>query len=162
MAIGYLRVQARTAGEALPVGGAQVRILDAEGNTLYRLLTDESGETEAVPLETLNRDFSLDPDFSGKPYAQYGVTVEAEGFDPAFVWEIPIYDGETASLPVSLYPLEEGQSSRRWEGMTVKEPAVAFPCRRTQKGTLGKERVLRQVVIPDPITVHLGAPDMRR
>ena len=260
MAIGYLQVQTRTAQEALPLKGVKVRVLDDEGNMLYRLVTDESGRTRAVPLETVDRRFSLSPGYMGMPYADYGVTVEAEGFAPAAVTEIPIFDGETAMLPLALTPLEatdaaqmsekrqsagvvrtleRGQSTEApqpiernpdagrmrlpesalnlWEmpltknepttaeaprpsesnptaakapqppeihptaadpqtpaaprprlaqssqkaGTTISvgSPAVAMDAGRKQQGTSADSRVLRQVVIPDPITVHLGAPD---
>ncbi len=162
MAIGYLQVQARTAQEAVPVDGAQIRVLDDEGNTLYRLAADESGETQAVPLETLDRSFSQNPAYLGEPYANYGVIVEAEGFEPVTVTEIPIFDGETAVLPVSLVPKEEGRTRRAGEEITVGSPAVAMTQERNQEGEQAgapqDTRLLRQVVIPNPITVHLGAP----
>ncbi len=159
MAIGYLQIQARTAQDAIPLGGAQIRVLDDEGNTLYRLVTDESGETQAVALETLDRGFSQSPGFQGEPYANYGVTVEAEGFEPATITEIPIFDGETAVLPVALLPLEQNQEQGENEKTEVGTPAVVSAQDRDQEGTAQTERVLRQVVLPDPITVHLGAPD---
>ena len=59
MAIGYLMIQARTAQDAIPLEGIHVRILDDQGNSLYDLLTDESGETQTVPLETMDKSFSL-------------------------------------------------------------------------------------------------------
>ena len=285
MAIGYLQVQTRTAQEALPLKGVKVRVLDDEGNMLYRLVTDESGRTRAIPLETVDRRFSLSPGYMGTPYADYGVSAEAEGFEPAAVTEIPIFDGETAMLPLALTPLEatdaaqmsekkqsagvmrtlerehsteasnpiernpdarriqsperslslgempltkteptaaevlrletdptaaeaplpleshpttaeaplpsesrptaaeapqppethpaaagpqtpaaprprQAQSSQK-AGTTISvgSPAVAMDAGRNQQGTSADSRVLRQVVIPDPITVHLGAPD---
>ena len=94
----------------------------------------------------------------GTPYANYGAIVEAEGFQPVTVTEIPIFDGETASLPVALVPLEERQTRQGIEQITVGSPAVALSGPREQEGTTADARVLRQVVIPDPITVHLGAP----
>ena len=57
MAIGYLIIQARTAHEAVPLSGVQIRILNNEGRSVYDLTTDESGETQAVPLETLSKYF---------------------------------------------------------------------------------------------------------
>ena len=105
MAIGYLQVQARTAQESIPLDGAQVWILDDEGNTLYQLTTDESGQTETVSLETLDKSFSQNPNYIGMPYANYGVIIEAEGFEPVSITEIPIFDGETANLPVMLFPI---------------------------------------------------------
>ena len=166
MAIGYLQIQARTAQNAIPLDGVQVHVLDDEGNLLYRLTTDESGETQAVPLQTLDRSFSQNPNYLGTPYANYGVTVEAEGFYPASVTEIPIFDQETATLPVMLFPLQNrsdqpNQLSRQAEmsNITVGPPAVAMPGERNQEGSSADARVLRQVAIPNPITVHLGAPD---
>lgn len=163
MAIGYLQIQTRTANDAIPLDGVPVRILDDEGNTLYRLTTDESGETQTVPLQTLDRSFSQNPNYLGTPYANYGVIVEAEGFEPVSVTGIPIFDGETATLPVILIPRQDqqGQSARQTEGVNLEigSPAVAMSGPRNQEGTSADSRVLRQVVIPNPITVHLGAPD---
>ena len=166
MAIGYLQIQARTAQDVIPLDGVQVHVLDDEGNLLYRLTTDESGETQTVPLQTLDRSFSQNPNYLGTPYVNYGVTVEAEGFYPASVMEIPIFDGETATLPVMLFPLQNqtgqpNQLSRQAEmsNITVGPPAVAMPDARNQEGSSADARVLRQVAIPNPITVHLGTPD---
>ena len=158
MAIGYLQIQARTAQEAIPLEGVLVRVLDDEGNTLYRLTTDESGDTQTVTLETLDRSFSLNPDFMGTPFASYGVLAQIEGFEPIAVMEIPIYDGETAVLPLALIPLQEPQSRQAIPNITVGKPAVAMEGERNQEGSSADSRVLRQVVIPNPITVHLGTP----
>ena len=163
MAIGYLQIQARTAQDSIPVDGARVRVLDDEGNLLYRLLTDESGETPVVPLETLDRSYSQDPDFTGLPYANYSVIVEAEGFESVAFTEIPIFDGQTATLPATLLPLQDQQEQQlarqvNMETFTIGSPAVAMSEPRNQEGSSADARVLRQVVIPNPITVHLGAP----
>ena len=85
MAIGYLTIQARTAHEALPLEGVQVRVLDDEGNSLYQLRTDESGETGTVPLETLDKSFSQNQYYSGLPYASYNVLAQKAGFDTIYV-----------------------------------------------------------------------------
>ncbi len=191
MAIGYLQVQVRTAQEAVPLDGVRVWVRDDAGNALYNLVTDESGETKTVPLATVDRRFSLSPGYLGTPYVGYSVTAETEGFAPMTVTEIPIFDGETAMLPVAMVPLEERQAGRMRqtpEGYQVLQeqaerkgsaereepvrqlaqengtvfvgpPVVAMDNRRDQQGTSADRRVLRQVVIPDPIIVHLGAPD---
>ena len=41
MAIGYLLIQARTAHDAVPLSGVQVRITDMDSNTLYVLTTED-------------------------------------------------------------------------------------------------------------------------
>ncbi len=179
MAIGYLQIQARTAHEALPLSGVQIRILDSRGNRVYELTTDESGETQTVPLETINKSFSQNPYFSGTPYTSYNVLAQRNGFNSLYISDIPIYDQETAILPLSLVPMQALQRQPIQTEIPIGKPAVATGGPREQEGpgiqmqaippspiaespqqqsNDTTPRVLRQVVIPDPITVHLGAP----
>ncbi len=159
MAIGYLTTQARTAHEALPLEGVHVRILDSQGNSLYELVTDESGETQTVPLETLDKSFSLNSSFSGQPFYSYSVLAQTPGFNTLFVSGIPIYEGETAVLPLDLEPMAQMQRSPGTTKIFIGKPAVAMQDTPGQKGeTPSDSRILRQVAIPNPITVHLGAP----
>ncbi|MEZ3447779.1 MAG: LysM peptidoglycan-binding domain-containing protein [Lachnospiraceae bacterium] len=158
MAIGYLTIQARTAHDALPLSGASVRILNTQGASVYELTTDENGDTHAIPLETLDKSFSLSPYYSGIPYTSYNVLVRASGFNSLYVADIPIYDGERAVLPVSAIPMQERQRSPIQAVIYVGAPAVSLTGARSQEEPSGTPYILRQVVIPDPITIHLGAP----
>ena len=90
MAIGYMIFQARTAHDALPISGVQVKILGPFGNVVYNLVTDENGETQTVPLETLDKDFANNENYSGIPYVAYNVLAQAEGFDVLYISEIPV------------------------------------------------------------------------
>lgn len=158
MAIGYLSIQARTAHEAVPLSGVRIQILDDVGNIVYALTTDENGETEAMPLETVDKRFSLNQYYSGTPYVNYSVLAQAAGFNSALISDIPIFDGETAVLPIALVPMQEMQRSASRTEINIGEPAVAMQEQRNQEGSVATPYVLRQVVIPNPITVHLGAP----
>lgn len=161
MAIGYLTMQARTAHDALPLRGVQVTVLDDEQNRVYELTTDENGETRRVPLETVDKRYSQDENFTGTPYVTYNVLAQAEGFNSVFVSDIPIFDGESAILPLVLIPMQGRQRERIQTEITVGAPAVTMEgAREPEGGTRSEEsaQVLRQVAIPNPITVHLGAP----
>lgn len=159
MAIGYLIIQARTAHDAVPLKGVQIRILNDEGRSVYELTTDESGETQAIPLETLSRDFSQNQYYTGTPYLSYDVYARAAGFHSLHVSDIPIFEEETAILPLMLLPMEETQRSPMQAEISVGKPAVAMKQARNQEGTTAESPyILRQVVIPNPITVHLGTP----
>lgn len=158
MAIGFMILQARTAHDAVPIRGVHIKIFDPYGNLIYTLETDENGETGTVPLETLDKSFSRNPNYFGLPFAAYGVLAQAEGFDSLFISEIPIFDGETAILPLALVPMQRFQKSPSRSELFVGPPAVTMPAERSQKGPDDSFYVLRQVVIPNPITVHLGAP----
>lgn len=158
MAIGYLKMQARTAHDAVPLSGVQIRIMDSSGNNVYELTTDESGETPVVPLETISRDFSMNPYYAGTPYTSYHIMAQAPGFNTLSVLEIPIFEGESAVLPLSLVPLSEIQRIPGRTEIIIGKPAVAMQGARSPEGSTASPRVLRQVAIPNPITVHLGTP----
>ena len=161
MAIGYLMMQARTAHDAVPLSGVQVSVLDDEQNRVYELTTDENGETRSVSLETVDKSYSQNENFTGTPYVTYNVLAQAEGFNALYVSDIPIFDGELAVLPLSLVPIQERQRNSEQTEISVGAPAVAMSGERNQegpRGNMGVPYVLRQVVIPNPITVHLGTP----
>ncbi len=162
MAIGYLQIQVRTAHEAVPLNNVQIQIQAAAGNTLYNLWTDENGDTPVVSLETKDKSFSQNPYYNGTPFISYHVLAEASGFDSLFVTDIPVFGGETAVLPVTLTPMQQIQRTPVTKEIFIGKPAVAMNDAVEQKGTMidphTEPYVLRQVVIPDPITVHLGTP----
>lgn len=160
MAIGYLTIQARTANDAVPLGGVQIRVLNRQGNSVYVLTTDENGETEQIPLETVDKSFSQNPYYAGTPYISYNVLAQMSGFNSLYVKSIPIYEGENALLPITLVPMQESQRSPLQAEISIGKPAVTEQGSRTQEGTVTEpeSRILRQVVIPNPITVHLGTP----
>lgn len=159
MAIGYLIIQTRTAHDAVPLNGVQIKIMDNLRNIVYTLATNENGETPKVPLETKDKSFSLNPYFSGTPYISYNVLAQTAGFNSLFITDIPILDGETAILPIMLVPMQEFQRSPLFTEISIGKPAVAMQESRSQPRPDIEPYVLRQVVIPNPITVHLGSPN---
>lgn len=158
MATGYLIIQARTAHDALPLNDVQIWVMDRQETHTYHLKTDESGETEKLALETLDRSLSLDSDFSGTPYTSYDVLAFANGFNSIHITGIPILDGETAIQTLAFIPMQEAQRSPSVTEIFIGMPAVSMTGDRQQEGPDADPQVLRQVVIPNPITVHLGSP----
>ena len=158
MAIGYLRIQARTAHDAVPLQGVQVTVLDDQGRSVYNLVTDESGETQTVPLETVSKDFSLQSSYTGTPYVGYDVFAQASGFNSVYISGVPVLEGETAIQPLDLVPMQDMQRSPTVTEIMIDKPAVAMQQARYQEGPEEEPRILRQVAIPNPITVHLGSP----
>ncbi len=158
MAIGYLTVQARTAHDAVPLANVYIQIVDHAKNIIYEMTTDGNGETQVVPLETIDKSFSLNQYYTGIPYFSYSVFAQKAGFNTISVVDIPILDGETAILPIALVPMQERQTSPEQTNIYVGRPAVAMQRARNQEGPMAAPYVLRQVVIPNPITVHMGTP----
>ena len=129
-----------------------------DSNILYELTTDENGETPVIALNTIDKSFSQTPYYNELPFTSYSVLAKTPGFNSLFVSDIPIYDGETAVLPVVLTPMQQTQRQSATQTITIGKPAVAMRDTSEQEGTYMEPRILRQVVIPNPITVHLGTP----
>lgn len=158
MAVGNLLVQVRSANDIIPVPDARVRIRDEAGNVLYDLVTDESGDTQEVTLDTVDKSLSLDPNYTGTPYTSYTVDVAAAGFNSLTIYGVQIFDGQNAIQPVTLIPMQERQRNANHYEIVLGKHAVEMNEPRNQVGTNQDPRVLRFVVIPNPITVHLGTP----
>ncbi|MCL2031304.1 MAG: LysM peptidoglycan-binding domain-containing protein [Oscillospiraceae bacterium] len=161
MGKGNLIIQAAAAGDALPLAGVRVRIASQQGKVLYDLTTDESGQTEPVSLEAADRSLSLDPGYTGRPYSTYDITALREGFNELHIADAQIFDGETAIQPVQLIPLAQNQTRPLREEILIGRHAVAMTTPRNPAAPAVSTIMpltLRQVIIPNPITVHLGRP----
>lgn len=115
MANGNLIVRVSTAGGTIPLEGALVTIYAADGDNsqiITTRLTDSSGRTEKITLETPPRSLSETPDNGGvRPYAVYNIEVKSDGYYDSFNLEVPIFDSITSILPVYMLPLSEYNSS---------------------------------------------------
>ncbi|WML42143.1 LysM peptidoglycan-binding domain-containing protein [Neobacillus sp. OS1-2] len=158
MGVGYLTVQSRTADDALPLEGVRVRIRNQEGKILYELTTDRNGETKPISLETVDRKFSLDPSYTGNPYSSYILDAEKEGYNSLRIADVHIFDGEKAIQPLVLIPMKAGQRFPIKQKLIIGRHAIQMTEPRNQPGPTFEPFILRQVIIPNPITVHLGTP----
>jgi hypothetical protein len=104
--LGTLLVRISTAGFAIPVSDADIRIHGAEeGNqSVYFLPTsDRSGLSESISLPAPPAAVSLSPS-PVKGFADYDVEVFKEGFYPVILRAVPIFSGVTAVQNVRLIP----------------------------------------------------------
>lgn len=104
--IGFLTVRARTAGEALPVAGAQIRIIAAPpggDQTAAILFTDPSGNTPPIALPAPPASASQTPG-GGTASFRYHILTDAPGYYSVQNLFVPIYAGVTAIQTVHLIP----------------------------------------------------------
>lgn len=158
MGAGTLIIQARTAENAFPLFGVKITIRDCDGNILHELTTNENGDTKAVALEAVDRALSLKKDYTGTPYTIYDLEAEAEGFNRLFIYGVHIFDKETAFQPVTLIPMLRQQKIPVNHEIFLGKHAVEMMDPPEQVGPLIEPIILRQVTIPNPMTVHLGRP----
>ena len=103
---GTLKIQAYTAGGALPVDNVKVKIsktINGVKEELYTLLTDTSGIIDNIVLPAPDRSLSLTPG-NVKPFATY----EIEATHPKFIAQkflsVPIFDGIESIQPLQMVP----------------------------------------------------------
>lgn len=105
--IGYITAEVTTGGGAVPVQNAVVLITKKQNGKNYllkMLVTDESGSTETVALPAPNKAFSETPEPSEKPYADYYLSVYADGYYAQSDREVPVFSGVKSIQPIALIP----------------------------------------------------------
>lgn len=110
--VGYLVVAVRTAGDSLPVEGAEVRVYTGGDNVtlLKKLTTDSSGRTEILTLPAPPFSASQRPDSGEVPYSQYIIETDYPGYYSVQNINAPIYSGVTSIQNVSLVPIASGNN----------------------------------------------------
>ncbi len=104
---GTMTVRAYTAGGALPIPGAIVRIFGAEEanrDSVFSLITDEDGVTPRVSLPAPSAELSKSPDSPLLPYATYDVEIEKDGYFSKKLYNVPVFDGINSEQLIAMIP----------------------------------------------------------
>lgn len=111
---GSLSVRAYTAGGALPVVGAIVRIFGAEeGNrdVVHSLLTDVDGRAPTVKLPAPSKTYSMAPNPSERPYALYDIEISADEYYTKQIRGVSVFPGITSLQLLNMIPLSQNKAS---------------------------------------------------
>ena len=177
MGIGFLTVQTTAGDEALPVQ-SHVKITRTDGTVLYETDTDSTGNTKTFELSAPDVSLTLDENYNAPAYSVSNVIVSAEGYETVHIYDVSIVDTQTTILPVNMIPLEAPDYGPKevdiyLDPLTLLDPnahlkqiyippvALLDPTPRNQRTGIdppARPGVLREVFIPDFITVHLGVP----
>jgi len=144
MGIGYIKVETRTAEDALPVGNAHVDIRQPDGTILYETETDADGETEKFSLTAPDKSLTLDPDYGRPAYSICDVDVSAPGYASIHVHGVQIVDTQKAILPVKMIPLTNEAQPVTDRNIFLPPLALLLPGERNQVGPLADERAQDQ------------------
>lgn len=161
---GKLRVDVTTTRESVPIEDAKIEISyegDPEQN-LEEVTTDESGQTEALELNTPPLEYSMEPS-ERQPFAQYSLRVTAEGFRPVTVTGIEVFSEQTSVQKIRM-EREETQGNQI-DTITIPihtlfgdyPPKIAES--EIKPVNESGEIVLSRVVVPEYVIVHDGAPN---
>lgn len=158
---GALKVRVVSINGFRPVSGANV-IISYTGidNPIFSLITNESGVSDEITLDTPPLQYSLQPN-SLQPYAEYTVQVNAQDYEPFAISNIQILPNELAILEIKLTPSDTTSISRVSDvppHTLYYEYPPKIPEAEIKPITQTGEIVLSQVVVPEYIVVHDGPP----
>lgn len=162
MGKGFLVVNLTSADESLPVVGAGIVVSDDNDNMLYTLQTDASGNSPKVELPAPDKIHTLRPE-AEIPYGRYSIRVSANGFHSVTITGIRIFDTSETIQNIAMTPITANETRLvkpieiHNEAHGLRNPMVA---RARFLGDVPdiNNRVLKDVIIPDHIVVHLGTP----
>lgn len=104
---GTMSVRVYTAGGALPIENAIIRITGAEEanrDVYYSLLTDRDGITDTVLLPAPKKIFSQSPEPAEAPFAIYDVEVSKDGYFSRRIYGNQVFADTNSELLIELTP----------------------------------------------------------
>lgn len=161
---GKLRIQITSQVTAFPIQNAEVSIsyTGVPENTLEKLQTDSSGQTEEIELATPPIEYSLNPESDRQPYSEYTLNIEAEGFEPVSISGAEILADVTAIQNVEMRPRADMQEPGEVFVIPAHTLYGEYPAKIAEDEikpvTESGEIVLSRVVIPEFVVVHDGSP----
>lgn len=159
--MGRLQVNVVTEAGDRPIENARIRIAynDNPETVVEEITTDISGRSPVVELPAPPIEYSLEP-VAERPYSEFTVNVEAEGFETTEINGTAILPEVTAIQPIRMLP----QANVTTEEVFVILPHTLYyeyPPKIAEdeiKPITSDEIVLSQVVIPEFVVVHDGPP----
>ncbi len=108
---GYITVNVRTAGGALPVEDAIITIKTISGidSTVIAIMrTDSAGTSDVIALPAPSKENSQSPNNDGNVSTLYSIDTEKSGFYSVVNFNVPVFDGITSIQQVLLVPIATG------------------------------------------------------
>ena len=126
---GKLRIRAYTAGGALPISGARVKISGAEesnNDVHYLLTTDSDGLTVAVTMPAPDASLSQTPYPQASPYAIYDVEISADGYLTKKISGLPVFSDIESFQGINMIPAANVSTSNENTDITIPENNLNF------------------------------------
>ncbi len=161
---GRLQISVISSIGLIPVENATV-VISYTGDPeapIETLTTDSSGRTPTVSLPTPPVGLSLTPDTEVQPYAEYNITVNAEGYEPVSVTGSELFTGTLSLQPIVMNPVTTSDELEKIVIIPVHTLFGDYPPKIPEAEIKpmdeSGEIVLSRVVIPEYVIVHDGVP----
>ena len=156
-----IRVNGRNDGRPVPDAKVSISYTGNPSQIMEEVVTDDSGNTEAVTLAAPPIELSMAPS-EVQPYAEYTISITAKGYRSFNVSGIDVLSDEISIQNVEMDEEDAAASAR---DNVVIGPHTLYgnyppkiPEEEVKTVTETGEIVLSRVVIPEYVVVHDGAP----
>ena len=161
---GRLQVNVSSLGNSRPIENARISIsyTGIPESPLEELVTNSSGQTDTIELDTPPLEYSLNPTIESQPYSEYTLTITAPDFEPISISGTVLLPDVTAIQNVRMRPLTPADSNE--EVFVIPAHTLygdyppKIPEEEVKTVTDSGEIVLSRVVIPEYVVVHDGTP----
>lgn len=109
---GYLQINVTSSDGAIPIGDATVAVRlidDGVPRIIAVLLTDESGKTPEIIIETPSSELSLGPGAATPPYSLVDIETTAFGYYSTANVSVPVFPGIKSVQSINMIPLPENE-----------------------------------------------------
>ena len=161
---GTIKIQVTSTVGLIPVDNAKITIsyTGDPGNALEQVSTDAEGQSEVLTLAAPPLEYSMEPEQSAQPYAEYTVEVEADGYRPVSIEGVDVFSGELSLQNVRMEPLEVSEQDMKNIVIPANTLFGNFPPKIAEAEIKpvdeSGEIVLSRVVVPEYVVVHDGTP----
>ena len=160
---GLLQVDAVNVENHFPIENARITIYSQDNpqTPFAQVTTDSSGQSPQVRLPAPPSSLSLAPG-DERPYADYRLRIEADGFSPLEIVGTEVLSGSTAIQPAALTPV--GDPDEEENPVVIPDHTLygSYPPKiaeaEIKPTNESGEIVLSRVVVPQTIIVHDGVP----
>ncbi len=160
---GMLRVSVTDQNTGVPVPDADIQIsyTGDPSQIIEEVETDVSGNSEMLTLAAPPLEYSMQPS-ERQPYAEYTITITAEGYRPISISGISVLSEETSLQPVRMEKMDAPGNPLPNIVIPANTLFGNFPSKIPESEVKSVaetgEIVLSRVVVPEFIVVHDGVP----
>ena len=161
---GTLQINVTSLADSRPIAEAQISIsyTGVPEQTLERVSTDSSGQSEVLELDAPPEEWSLDPENERQPYSEYTLDISAPGFEPVSIAGTEILANVKAIQNVWMRPSAAGGEEEEVFVIPAHTLYGNYPPKIAEDEIKpvneSGEIVLSRVVVPEYIVVHDGSP----
>lgn len=165
MASGFLLIEVSTAKGGIPLEGVRIEVESEETGKRIEMISNFEGKVPDIELPTKPRNLSLEEQNSEKPYSEYDVTAQLNGYYEVEIQGVQIFADEHSYLPITLIPEQVVNYDSVVEVADIysqidEHNIMAQNTPRNEAGGgPSYNSIYNEVIIPKNITVHLGRPE---